>query len=72
MRNSASRLEKLVSRQLDEDAQELQLFKITVGEPIKIDYGTKLSLYGMGRDAVVQAIFKKKPDEYKEAIVRFL
>jgi len=72
VRNSASRLEKLVSRQLDEDAQELQLFKITVGEPIKIDYGTKLSLYGMGRDAVVQAIFKKKPDEYKEAIVRFL
>jgi molybdopterin/thiamine biosynthesis adenylyltransferase len=72
VRNSASRLQKLVSRQLDEDAQELQLFKITVGEPVKIDYGTKLSLYGMGRDAVVQAIFKKKPDEYKEAIVRFL
>jgi len=71
-RNSASRLQKLVSRQLDEDVDELQLFKVTVGGPIKIDYGTKLSLYGMGRDAVVQAIFKKKPDEYKEAIVRFL
>jgi len=26
----------------------------------------------MGIGDVVQAIFKKKPDEYKEAVVRFL
>jgi len=72
LRNSASRLRKLVSRQLGEDVEELQLFKINLGELIKIDYGTKLSVYSMGKDDVVQAIFKKKPDEYKEAIVRFL
>jgi len=72
LRNSASRLWKLVSRQLNEDVEEVRLFKITLGEPVKIEYGTKLGVYSMGIDDVVQAIFKKKPDEYKEAIVRFL
>jgi len=72
LRNSTSRLWKLVSRQLDEDVEELQLFKITVDELVKINYGTKLGVYGMGIDDVVQAIFKKKPDEYEEAIVRLL
>ena len=72
LRNSTSRLWKLVSRQLDEDARELQLFKITLGEAVKIEYGRRLDVYRMGTDDVVQAIFKKKPDEYKEAIVRFV
>ena len=72
LRNSASRLWKLVSRQLDGDVQELRLFKITLGEAVKIDCGRRLDVYRMGMDDVVQAIFKKKPDEYKEAIVRFL
>jgi len=72
LRNSTNRLWKLVSRQLDGDVEDLQLFKIDVGETIKIDYGTKLDVYSMGIGDVVQAIFKKKPDEYKEAVVRFL
>jgi len=72
LRNSAGRLRELVSRQLDEDVEELQLFKIALGDLIKIDYGRKLSVYSMGKDDLVQAIFKKRQDEYREAIVKFL
>jgi len=72
LRNSAGRLRELVSKQLDEDVEELQLFKIALGDLIKIDYGRKLSVYSMGKDDLVQAIFKKRQDEYREAIVKFL